>query len=66
MADLERSTPKSKSVIYIGVLVELYNWRNREQVHEIHGMIKFEKMRNSIAKNPRNLAACRIIEIFVI
>ncbi len=64
VADRERFTPKGKPVTYTGALVELYNWRNRGQVHEIHGMIKLEKIRASIAENPRNLSAHRIIEIF--
>ncbi len=54
---------KGKPVTYIGAFVELYNWRNRGQVHEIHAMIELEKMRASIAKNSRNLGAHWIIEI---
>ncbi len=63
VADLERFTLKSKPVTYTEAFVELYNWRNREQVHEIHGMIALEKMRDSISENPRYLGAHRIIEI---
>ena len=63
MADLERFTPKSKPVIYTGGFVELYNWKNGGQVHEIHEMIELEKMRALNAENPRNLGAHRIIEI---
>ena len=63
MANPKRFTPKSKSVTYTGVFVELYNWRNGGQVHEIHGMIEFEKMRALTAENLHNLSAHRIIEI---
>ena len=63
VADPERFTPKGKPVTYTGAFVELYNWRNGGQVHEIHRMIELEKMRASTAENPRNLGAHRIIEI---
>ncbi len=63
VADPEQFTPKSKPVIYTGTFVKLYNCRNRGQVNEIHGMIELEKMRTSIAENPRNFDAHRIIEI---
>ncbi len=63
MADPERFTPKHKSVTYTRALVELYNWRNRGQVHEIHGMIELKKMRAFIVESPRNLGAHWIIEI---
>ncbi len=66
VADPERFPPKGKPVTYTGALVELYNWRNRGQVHEIHGMFELEKMCASIAKNPHNLGAHRIIEILSI
>ncbi len=33
VADPERFTLKGKPVIYTGAFVELYNWRNRGQVH---------------------------------
>ncbi len=66
MADPERFTPKGKPVSYTGALVEIYNERNRGQVNEIHGMIELEKMHASIAENPHNLDAHRIIEIFSI
>ncbi len=64
MVDPERFIPKDEPVTYIGALVELYNWKNRGQVHEIHGMIELEKMRALIAENPCNLGAYCIIEIF--
>ena len=63
MADLEQFTLKNKLVIYTGALVELYNWRNCGQVHEIYGIVELEKIYALIAKNPRNLGACQIIEI---
>ncbi len=63
MADPERFIPKSKPVTYTGALVELYNWRNRRKVHEIHGMIELEKMRALIAENLYNFGAHPIIEI---
>ena len=63
VADPERFTPKGKPITYTGVFVELYNWKNSGQVHEIHGMIKLEKMRASTAENLCNLGAYRIIEI---
>ena len=66
VADPERFTPKGKPVTYTGAFVELYNWRNGGQVHEIHGMIELEKMRASTAENPRNLGAYRIIEISLV
>ena len=66
VADPERFTPKGKPVIYMRVFVELYNWRNRGQIHEIRGMVKLKKMCVLIAKNSRNLGACRMIEIFSI
>ncbi len=63
VADPEQFTDKSKPITYIAAFVKLYNWRNSEQVHEIYGMVKFEKMRTSTAKHPRNLGAYHIIEI---
>ncbi len=66
VADPERFTLKGKPVIYTGAFVEVYNWRNRGQVHEIHGIIELEKMRTLITENPRNLGAHRIIEISLV
>ncbi len=63
VADPEQFTDKGKLITYIGAFVKLYNWRNRGQVHEIHGMVEFEKTCTSIAKYPRNLDAHRIVEI---
>ena len=54
MADLEQFTFKSKPVKYIGAFVELYNWKNYEQIYIIHAMIKFEKMRVSTTENSCN------------
>ena len=47
-------------------MVELYNWKNREQVPEIYGIVELEKMRAWIAENPYNLGAYQIIEIFLV
>ncbi len=66
MADPKQFTPKGKPAIYTGELVELYNWRNHIQIHEIHGMIELEKMCASIAENPRNLSIYQIIEISLV
>ncbi len=66
VADPERFTPKGKPHTYTGALVEPYNCRNCGQVHEIHGMIELKKMCASIAENPRNLGAHRIIEISLV
>ena len=63
VANPEQFTSKYKLVTYTGTFVELYNWRNRGQVHEIHVMIKLEKMRALTVENLRNLSAHRIIEI---
>ena len=63
VVDPERFTLKGKPVIYTGAFVELYNWKNRGQVHKIYGMIELEKMHALTAENPRNLNAHRIIEI---
>ena len=66
MADPERFTLKGKPVIYTGAFVELYNWKNYEQVYEINGMIEFKKMHALTIKNLRNLNAHRIIKILMI
>ena len=66
MADPKQFIPKNKPVIYTRALVELYNWKNRVQVHEIYGMIELEKIYALIAKNPRNFGAYWIIEISLI
>ena len=63
VADLERFAFKGKPVTYTRAFVELYNWKNRGQVHKIHGMFELEKMRALTAENSRNLGAHRIIEI---
>ena len=46
--------------------MELYKWKNRGQVHEIHGMVELDKWHASTAENPRNLGAHRIIEVFLV
>lgn len=63
VADPERFTLKDKPVTYTKAFVELYNQKNRGQVHEIYEIIEFEKMYTLIAKNPYNLIAHQIIEI---
>ncbi len=66
VVDPERFTLKDKPVTYTEAFVEFYNEKNRRQVHEIYGMIEFEKMRTLIAENPCNLGAYRIIEISLV
>ena len=66
VADPERFTAKGKPITYTGAFVELYKWRNRGQVHEIHGMVELDKWHASTAENPRNLGAHRIIEVFLV
>lgn len=44
IADLEQFKLKSKSITYTRVFVELYNWGNFRQVHEIYKIIVFEKI----------------------
>lgn len=63
VADSERFTSKGKLVTYIGAFIKLYNQKNHEQVHKIHGIIEFEKMHALNAENPRNHSAFWIIEI---
>ncbi len=46
--------------------MKLYKWRNRRQVHQIHGMFELDKWYTSIAENPRNLSAHCIIEISLV
>ncbi len=63
IADSKQFTDKSKSITYIRAFVELYNRRNRRQVHEIYGIVEFGKMHTLMAKYPHNLGAYYIIEI---
>ena len=63
VADPEWFMAKSKPITYTRAFVELYKWRNRGQVHEIHGMVELEKWHVSTAENPRNLGAHHIIEV---
>lgn len=53
-------------VTYIRASVELYNWKNREQVHKIYGMVKFKKMCVLTTENSRNLGIHQIIKIFLV
>ncbi len=66
IVDPEQFIDKSKPIIYIGAFIELYNERNRGQVHEIYGIVELEKMRAWTAKHLRNLGAYHIVEIFSI
>ena len=66
VADPERFTPKSKSVIYTGTINKIYNWKNDEQVHKIWKMIDFEKICALTIENLRNLGAHWIIEILLV
>lgn len=59
-------TLKDKLVTYIGVFVELYNWRNREQIHELYEIIELEKMCISTVKNFYNLVVHWMIKISLI
>ena len=43
IAEPKRFTAKGKPITYTGAFVEFYKWRNRGQVHEIHGMVELEK-----------------------
>lgn len=63
MADSKWFIFQSKLVIYIGKFVELYDWRNRKQVHGMYGMIKLKKMSTLIAKNSHNLSFHWIIDM---
>ena len=66
VADPERFTAKGKPITYTGAFVELYKWRNRGQVYEIHGMVKLDKWHASTAETPRNLGFCCIIEVSLV
>ena len=66
VADPERFTAKGKPITYTGAFVELYKWRNRGQVHEIHEMVELDKWHASTAENPCNLGAHRIIEVSLV
>ena len=66
MANPERFTSKSKLVTYTSVFVELYNWKNGEQIYKIYGIIEFKKMRALTTENFYNLDAHWIIEILLI
>ncbi len=63
VANPEQFTDKGKQIPYIRSFVELYNWKNRKQVHEIYGMVELEKMCTSTTKNPYNLGTHHILEI---
>ncbi len=63
VANPEQFTNKGKLITYIRGFVELYNWRNHGQVHEIYGIVEFEKMYTLTIKHLRNFSAHRIIKI---
>ena len=63
VADPKWFTLKYKPVTYTGALVELYKWKNHEQIHKISMMIEFKKMHTLITKNLCNLGVYWIIEI---
>ena len=66
VADLEWFTLKDKPITYTGGFVELYNWRNRGQIHEIYRMIEIEKIRTSTAENLHNFGVFQIIGISLV
>ena len=66
VAILEYFTLKNKPVIYTGVFIKFYNWKNHKQVYEIYYMIEFKKIPTSTTKNPFDLSVYQIIEIFSI
>ena len=66
IADSEWFTAKGKPITYIKAFVELYKWRNRKQVYEMHGMVELDKWHASIAENTFNLGAHCIIEVFLV
>ena len=66
IADLEQFILKSKPVIYTRAFVQLYNWKNHEQVHEIYTMIELKKMYALTVKNHYNLSAHWIIEMLLV
>lgn len=62
----EQFISKDMVVIYIGIFVKLYNWRNCSQVQEIYRMIEYKKICALIKKNPRNLGTHQMIEISLV
>lgn len=54
MVDPKRLTFKSKQVLYIREFVQLYNWKNFRQVHEIYQTIELRKMRSLTEQNLQN------------
>ena len=55
MADLKHFSLKDKLIRYTKVFVELYNWRNYEQVYKIYRMIKIKKIRILTIENFCNI-----------
>lgn len=44
-------------------MLEMYNWRNSELVHQTHGMVELENYQISKAENSLNLGAHRFYKI---
>lgn len=66
IANLRQFTLKNKPIIYIGIFVKLYNWKNHKQVYEIYGIIELEKMCTLTIKNFYNLSIHQIIKISLV
>ena len=62
VADLKQFTDKNKLIIYIKAFVELYNWRNRKQVYEIHRIVELEKIHALTTKHLCNFDTHCIIK----
>ncbi len=60
IADPKQFTNKGKPIIYIGVFVKLYNWKNHGQVYEINKIVELEKI---CAKHLSNLSTHCILKI---
>ena len=54
---------KNKLVIYTKAFVELYNWKNREQIHKTQKIIELEKIYTLTAENLYYLCTYQILEI---
>ena len=54
---------KQKPVMYTEAFFEIYNWQNRELVHETHGMVELEKYPISRTENPLNLGSQQFYKI---
>lgn len=63
IADPQQLDQKGKPVMYTRIFVKMYNWRNRRQVHETHGLVKLKKYLISRAENPLNLGVYQFYKI---